>query len=336
MKGQTHRNDPWRSKISQRAQQWQEAAVQMQQEMELSDANSDTANHQYQPGGQSTTGEAKVFRRWSRMERLEYRLSKLCFCLLCTVGITHGRNGEIGRSSAQCNPYSSRSLVFHAALHAGHAVQRDSPHTSGERWCPGGPGTLESSCLAPRTDLVDAQRGFVVQELLNFSIKGEIAARMVQFDRDIDRNKKTSGENFPNNIRTGVALRVLPDGLLKQHLVLKCARLTTWETLKAEIDNVRRAQAAASSTPQPMDLSAYGTQGLDAFQKGNPKSRQGQRQKRRKRPTSIFGKTGHWKRDCWHNKANRKPKGKGKDGKGKNPTGTQQQPSGKGKKGVKC
>ena len=44
-------------------------------------------------------------------------------------------------------------------------------------------------------------------------------------------------------------------------------------TLKAEIDNVRRAQAAASSTPQPMVLSAYGTQNLDAFQKGKEKDR---------------------------------------------------------------
>ena len=113
----------------------------------------------------------------------------------------------------------------------------------------------------------------MLQELLNFSFEDEIAGRMVQFDRDIDRYEKTSGENFPNNIRIGVALRMLPHGPLKQHLVLNSARLTTWETLMAEIDNVRRAQAAASSTPQPMDLSAHGTQGLDASQNGNPKSR---------------------------------------------------------------
>ena len=112
----------------------------------------------------------------------------------------------------------------------------------------------------------------LLQELLNFSFEGEIAERMVQFDRDIDHHAKASGENIPNNIRICVALRMLPDGPLK-HLVLNSARLTTWETLKAEIDNVRRAQAAASSTPQAMDLSACGTQGLDAILKGNPKSR---------------------------------------------------------------
>ena len=42
------------------------------------------------------------------------------------------------------------------------------------------------------------------------------------------------------------------DGWLKQHFVLNSARLTAWETLQAEIDNVRRAQAATSSTQQPM------------------------------------------------------------------------------------
>ena len=78
----------------------------------------------------------------------------------------------------------------------------------------------------------------LLQELLNFSFAGETAARMAQFDRDIDRNQKANGETFPESIRVGVALRMLLDGRLKQHLVLDSARLTTWETLKAEIDNV--------------------------------------------------------------------------------------------------
>ena len=130
---------------------------------------------------------------------------------------------------------------------------------------------------------------------------------------------------------------MLPDGPLLQHLVLNSALLTTWEAQKAEIDNVRRAQAAASSTPQHMDLSAYGTPGLDAFQKGNPKSRGKDKDKNKpkddipKTPCPICGKTGH----CCYNEVKLKPKGNGKDGKGKSTAGTQQQ-SGKGKKDVKC
>ena len=113
----------------------------------------------------------------------------------------------------------------------------------------------------------------LLQELLNFSLEGETAARMAQFDRDTDRYEKASGETFPGNIRIGVALRMLPDGPLNQHLVLNSARLATWVILKAEIDNVFRAQAADSSTPQPMDLSAYGTQELDSFQKGKSRGK---------------------------------------------------------------
>ena len=137
----------------------------------------------------------------------------------------------------------------------------------------------------------------MLQELPNFSFEGDIAGQMVQFDRDIDRYEKTSGENFPNNIRIGVALRMLLDGPLKQHFVLKSARLTTWETLKAEIDNVRRAQAAASSTLQPMDLSAYVTQGLDASQMGNPKSRGKGKDKKQAQGRHPENATSHLRED---------------------------------------
>ena len=105
-------------------------------------------------------------------------------------------------------------------------------------------------CLAPWT-----RNAGMLQELLNFSFEGEIAVRMVQFDRDIDH------------------------GTSKKHLVLNRARLTTWETLKTEIDNVRRARAAASSTPQPMNLSAW-YPGTRSFPERQPKvARQGRRPK---------------------------------------------------------
>ena len=95
---------------------------------------------------------------------------------------------------------------------------------------------------------------------------------------------------------------------LKQHLVLNSALLATWVTLKAEIDNVRRAQAAASSTPQPMDLSAYGAQELDSFQKGKSRGKGKAKGKDKGKPKDnvptpcpICGKAGHWKKDCCYN-----------------------------------
>ena len=177
----------------------------------------------------------------------------------------------------------------------------------------------------------------LLQELLNFNFEGEIAARMAQHDRDIDRFEKASGENFPNQ---HPHRSLMPDGPLTQHLVLNSARLTTWETLKAEIDSVRRAQAAASSTPQPTDLSAYGAQEFDAFHKGKSRGKGKDKGKRKddlpKRPCPICGKAGHWKRGCWYNEANLKPKdkSKGKEGKGKSSANTQQQAH-KDKKSVK-
>ena len=138
----------------------------------------------------------------------------------------------------------------------------------------------------------------LLQELLNFSFESETVSRMAQFDRDIDSCQKASGETFPENIRIGVTLRMLPDGPLKQHLVLNSARLTSCEFLKAEIDNVRRAEAAASSTPQPMDLSAYGAQNLDAFLKGKSRGKGKVKDKGKPRdnvpttPCSICGKAG--------------------------------------------
>ena len=186
------------------------------------------------------------------------------------------------------------------------------------------------------------------QELLNFSFEGETVSRVAQFDRDIDRYQKASCETFPENIHVGVTLRMLPDGPLKQHFVLNSARLTTWELLKAEIDSVRRAQAAASSAPQPMDLSAYGTQNLDAFQKGKSRGKGKGKDKGNPKdnvpttPCSICGKAGHLKKNCWYNipggwKETNKPKdkSKGKDGKDRTSANTPQQ-SNKNKNNVGC
>lgn len=51
-------------------------------------------------------------------------------------------------------------------------------------------------------------------------LKGDISSRIAQYDRDVDRYKKSSGEVFPQSIRIFVALKMLPEGALKQHLLM--------------------------------------------------------------------------------------------------------------------
>ena len=225
-------------------------------------AGPDSTRSECQPGGHSIARQTSVLRRWLRMERLEYRFSKLRICLICTVGITLGgaQRNPLSQAEASCSTQLCYIVVI---LRKGTALTR--------------------VVNAGAQEGLDAWRAQVLHHEPTSLTRN---ARLLQvlwtvaMDRDVDRCEKTSGENFPNNIRIGFALRMQPDRPLKQHVVLKSARLTTWEALKAEIDNVRRALAAACSTSQPMDLSAYGTQGLDAFQKGQPDvTRKGQRQK---------------------------------------------------------
>ena len=60
------------------------------------------------------------------------------------------------RTERSADPVLNATLTHGAQLHAGHAVQRDSPRAEG-------PGCLQSSRLTPRSDLVDAHRGSVAR-----------------------------------------------------------------------------------------------------------------------------------------------------------------------------
>ena len=130
----------------------------------------------------------------------------------------------------------------------------------------------------------------LLQEILNFSSEGETAARMAQFDRDIDRNRneKASGETFPENIRIGVAVTHVAGRTVETTpCPQQCSVDHVGNTEGRDRQCQTSAQAAASSTPQPMDLSAYGTQELDSFQRGQVEpQRQGGRTKANSR--TIF------------------------------------------------
>ena len=114
--------------------------------------------------------------------------------------------------------------------------------TRSERWSTGGLEAWRYLVLHHEPTSLTCSAG-LLQELLHFSFAGETAARMEQLWPRHRPLRESERRAVPRNIRIGVALRMLPDGPLKQHLVLNSTRLTTWVILKAEIDNVRRAQA---------------------------------------------------------------------------------------------
>ena len=81
----------------------------------------------------------------------------------------------------------------------------------------------------------------LLYELLNFSFDGDVGARILAFDRQVLRYEQASKEKFPENVRIGVLIKNLPETPLKQHLILNSERLKEWDTVKVEVENLRRA-----------------------------------------------------------------------------------------------
>ena len=158
-------------------------------------------------------------------------------------------------------------------------------------------------------------------ELLSFSFEGDIAARLASFDREAARYEASSGEDFPDNIRIGVVLRQLPEGGLRQHLILNSSRVTTWALLKQEVESVRRAQMSLQNSAYPMDVSELSNP-LAAFGIRLPKGKGAKgggksfgKTAKGEAPTTpcpICGRVGHWKRDCWYAESSQKGSGKSK------------------------
>ena len=158
-------------------------------------------------------------------------------------------------------------------------------------------------------------------ELLSFSFEGDVAARLASFDREAARYEASSGEDFPDNIRIGVVLRQLPEGGLRQHLILNSSRVTTWALLKQEVESVRRAQMSLQNSAYPMDVSELSNP-LAAFGIRLPKGKGAKgggksfgKTAKGEAPTTpcpICGRVGHWKRDCWYAESSQKGSGKGK------------------------
>ena len=154
-------------------------------------------------------------------------------------------------------------------------------------------------------------------ELLNWSFEGDVQQRLELFERAVTKFETDSAEVVSDAIRIGIVLRQLPEGALKQHLLLNAERLRTWPDFKAEVVMIRRAQVALG--PTPMDIGA--------FNKGSGKGAGGGK------PASNVtcwscGKKGHRAAEC-----RSKPKGSGKGAKGAK--GGKSSGKGGGKKGGK-
>eukprot|EP00971_Amphidinium_carterae_P194844 3866239-Amphidinium_carterae.1 len=91
-------------------------------------------------------------------------------------------------------------------------------------------------------------------DLLNFDMTGEATERLATFDRLLTKYEMAVQERVPTKFKVGIVLRQLPDTNLKQHMLLNVEKWSTYEKLRAEIENITRAQLAANSSTSPMDL----------------------------------------------------------------------------------
>eukprot|EP00971_Amphidinium_carterae_P117671 2331045-Amphidinium_carterae.1 len=177
-------------------------------------------------------------------------------------------------------------------------------------------------------------------EALAFSFAGDLQTRFEEFDRVLAKYEAMSKSKVADDIRVGVVVRQLPEGALKQHVLLNMDRLDTYSKVRAELIGVLRAQQAANPGTGPMDIGALGhqsTQGSLGKGKGRDK---GAKDRSKIGPCDLCGKMGHLKKDCWQGQQKGKGKGKPNQPKGgqqqQQQQNNQQQQGGKDRKNIKC
>ena len=120
---------------------------------------------------------------------------------------------------------------------------------------------------------------------------------------------------MPAGIKIGTVVRQSPEGALRQHLIMNMDRFQTWEAFKHEIQNVKRAQAAAQSGPMPMNIDSLQQADPEALQgianqllslakgKGKTKGKKGKGKGKQKgnqsgSPCPICNRSGHTRSEC--------------------------------------
>ena len=79
---------------------------------------------------------------------------------------------------------------------------------------------------------------------------------MDQFESKIKLYQSQSGETVSDNIRVGIVVSKMGDGVLWNHLFLNMSKFTTYQLLREEIDNYNVATHASSSWGDNMQVDA--------------------------------------------------------------------------------
>ena len=77
---------------------------------------------------------------------------------------------------------------------------------------------------------------------------GDLLQRLESLERAVVEHERLSGAIVSDNIRNGIVMLGLPEGDLKNHLVLHSERLNTWDRLKAELSTVLRVRGATAQS----------------------------------------------------------------------------------------
>ena len=122
-----------------------------------------------------------------------------------------------------------------------------------------------------------------------FTGPGGLMEKLEGFDAKVTEYEKETEKKIEDDLKVGVVIKNMEKGSLKEHLLLHAERCTTYESFRAELDTIARAQRAAMMDTQPMDLSALKANGGGkGGQKGGFTGK-----------CDNCGKICHKRADCW-------------------------------------
>eukprot|EP00971_Amphidinium_carterae_P040207 789007-Amphidinium_carterae.1 len=102
-----------------------------------------------------------------------------------------------------------------------------------------------------------AREASLLLEILSFPLSGDIQLRLEEFERLVAKYEAIAKDKLTDGLRVGVVCRSLPEGPLKQHVLLNLDRLDTYGKVRTEIISVLRAQQAATPGATPMEIGAF-------------------------------------------------------------------------------